>query len=418
MRILTAHGPTGGNLQDVEVKTTVAAGVNIVALDALGAELLGRKPADVRHHRQGREGRAGQDELPQAEPPGAGRFMSKRGRATALTWCTPTVANAVSAAVSRLAAGRLLADRRSGPAAAATVLPDRPALAPGHLALGPRRPGRHALVARAGGRHRPVGPRLLRMDLSAGDRPRPGRTGLPRPPARAKTAITGRPGSAPSTIFSPACWSWRSSAAIGSRCSIQSSSCIARPPPPCCPAHNGPSRKAPPRSSRSDPGVGRVRTGGICPRSPSRSTNSCAITSSPCRSRRFLGGGAILAIFLVTLLLDWYRPRFWCRYLCPLGALLGLLSWRPLLRRAVEPTTCNQCDLCGMACHGAAAAGRGERWKPAECFGCFNCGDSCRGRVSRSAGPGRGAKSRPSNRSIFPSGPCWVRPSAACSRSA
>ncbi len=48
MRILTAHGPTGGNLQDVEVKTTVAAGVDIVALDALGAELLGRKPADVR----------------------------------------------------------------------------------------------------------------------------------------------------------------------------------------------------------------------------------------------------------------------------------------------------------------------------------------------------------------------------------
>ena len=38
VRILTAHGPMGGNLDDVQVKTTVAAGVDIVALDAWGAE--------------------------------------------------------------------------------------------------------------------------------------------------------------------------------------------------------------------------------------------------------------------------------------------------------------------------------------------------------------------------------------------
>jgi uncharacterized protein (DUF362 family) len=45
MRVLKAHGPKGGNLSDVEVKTTVAAGVDIVALDALGAELMGKKPS-------------------------------------------------------------------------------------------------------------------------------------------------------------------------------------------------------------------------------------------------------------------------------------------------------------------------------------------------------------------------------------
>jgi uncharacterized protein (DUF362 family) len=47
VRILTANGPTGGNLQDVQTKLTVAAGVDIVALDALGAELMGLKAADV-----------------------------------------------------------------------------------------------------------------------------------------------------------------------------------------------------------------------------------------------------------------------------------------------------------------------------------------------------------------------------------
>ena len=47
VRILKAHGPRGGNPEDVVLKTTVAAGVDIVALDALAAELLGRKPEDI-----------------------------------------------------------------------------------------------------------------------------------------------------------------------------------------------------------------------------------------------------------------------------------------------------------------------------------------------------------------------------------
>jgi uncharacterized protein (DUF362 family) len=47
VRILKAHGPKGGNPADVALKTTVAAGIDLVALDALGAEILGKKPADV-----------------------------------------------------------------------------------------------------------------------------------------------------------------------------------------------------------------------------------------------------------------------------------------------------------------------------------------------------------------------------------
>ncbi len=74
----------------------------------------------------------------------------------------------------------------------------------------------------------------------------------------------------------------------------------------------------------------------------------------------FLGSGLILGLFLVTLALNRYRPRFWCRYLCPLGALLGIFSLRPLVRRAVRAENCNQCDLCGMSCQGAATARAGR----------------------------------------------------------
>ena len=47
VRVLDAHGPAGGNPADVQVKTTVAAGVDPVALDAFAAELMGRKLEDV-----------------------------------------------------------------------------------------------------------------------------------------------------------------------------------------------------------------------------------------------------------------------------------------------------------------------------------------------------------------------------------
>lgn len=47
MRVLMNHGPKGGDPADVRVKATIAAGVDIVALDALGAELLERKPTDI-----------------------------------------------------------------------------------------------------------------------------------------------------------------------------------------------------------------------------------------------------------------------------------------------------------------------------------------------------------------------------------
>jgi uncharacterized protein (DUF362 family) len=46
-RILKANGPKGGKLEDVEAKLTLAAGVDIVALDAWGAEVVGKNPAEI-----------------------------------------------------------------------------------------------------------------------------------------------------------------------------------------------------------------------------------------------------------------------------------------------------------------------------------------------------------------------------------
>ncbi len=47
IRVLTDHGPQGGNVADVTRMGTVAAGTDIVALDAFGAELLGHEPEEI-----------------------------------------------------------------------------------------------------------------------------------------------------------------------------------------------------------------------------------------------------------------------------------------------------------------------------------------------------------------------------------
>jgi uncharacterized protein (DUF362 family) len=48
VRVLLKHGPQGGDPDDVAVRGVVAAGTDIVALDALGAELMGSDPRSIR----------------------------------------------------------------------------------------------------------------------------------------------------------------------------------------------------------------------------------------------------------------------------------------------------------------------------------------------------------------------------------
>jgi len=46
-RILTAHGPQGGNLKDVKVLNKVIASTDIVAADAYATTLFGMRPEEI-----------------------------------------------------------------------------------------------------------------------------------------------------------------------------------------------------------------------------------------------------------------------------------------------------------------------------------------------------------------------------------
>jgi polyferredoxin len=68
-------------------------------------------------------------------------------------------------------------------------------------------------------------------------------------------------------------------------------------------------------------------------------------------------------------------PRFFCRVLCPLGALLGALSRFSLWRIDRDPERCVNCDLCLTRCEGASDPG--GLLRKSECVVCLNCMDDC-----------------------------------------
>ena len=91
----------------------------------------------------------------------------------------------------------------------------------------------------------------------------------------------------------------------------------------------------------------------------------------------FSGSAFVLLLFLSILALNALADRFWCRYLCPLGALLGLLSKVALFRPAVRPA-CNRCGHCTGACRvDAIDTGAGYDIVPSECTVCLDCLAAC-----------------------------------------
>ncbi|MFH1438053.1 MAG: 4Fe-4S binding protein, partial [Pseudomonadota bacterium] len=92
----------------------------------------------------------------------------------------------------------------------------------------------------------------------------------------------------------------------------------------------------------------------------------------------FHWSGLVLLIFLIIVGLELVSRRFWCRNLCPLGALYGLLAKYQVFKRRVSDQ-CNDCRLCASDCKmGAIEKGDFRKTSSAECILCYNCTVTCR----------------------------------------
>jgi len=70
-------------------------------------------------------------------------------------------------------------------------------------------------------------------------------------------------------------------------------------------------------------------------------------------------------------------PWFWCRYLCPYGALLGLVSLLSPLKVVRSPAACTNCRQCAAVCPSFLAVDLKTTVNSVECTGCLECVAAC-----------------------------------------
>lgn len=92
----------------------------------------------------------------------------------------------------------------------------------------------------------------------------------------------------------------------------------------------------------------------------------------------FIAPSATVLTFLaITIVLSIFVKLPWCRYLCPYGALLGLVSLASIGKIRRNPEKCVRCNACSHRCPASLPVMLKTTVRSAECFACYRCVAGC-----------------------------------------
>jgi polyferredoxin len=84
-----------------------------------------------------------------------------------------------------------------------------------------------------------------------------------------------------------------------------------------------------------------------------------------------------LWVLIALVVLSFLYKNFWCRYLCPYGALLGLVSRLSPFKIRRNEEKCVHCHACTVHCPTLIDVESNKVVKSEECFGCLTCVSRC-----------------------------------------
>lgn len=91
---------------------------------------------------------------------------------------------------------------------------------------------------------------------------------------------------------------------------------------------------------------------------------------------RYAGMGTLITMF-VLVVGSVFTPNLWCRYLCPYGALMGLLSMFSPVKIRRDEQACIDCGKCRKVCPSRLPVDVKMQMRSPECTACMSCVDIC-----------------------------------------
>jgi polyferredoxin len=87
--------------------------------------------------------------------------------------------------------------------------------------------------------------------------------------------------------------------------------------------------------------------------------------------------GLTLVVLLILAVASVFISNFWCRYLCPYGALLGIVSFFSPVKIRRNASTCTYCKACTRVCPAMIRVHKAGTVFSDECTMCLECVKTC-----------------------------------------
>jgi NAD-dependent dihydropyrimidine dehydrogenase PreA subunit len=99
-----------------------------------------------------------------------------------------------------------------------------------------------------------------------------------------------------------------------------------------------------------------------------------------------------LGILILTIVGSFFYKRFFCKYLCPMGAFLAILSKIGITKIKRDAEFCTDCKICDKECPVNIEVSTKEKVTSAECISCNKCVTACPAKGALKIGAGKGKK--------------------------